>query len=141
MKISYNWLSSHIKTELDIHKITEILTATGLEVEGTEKNGKESVSLKDIVVGKVISLKKHENADKLKVALVDVGQNDPLQIVCGAPNVTEEQKVPVAMIGAELTTNDGKSFKIKKSKIRGVESFGMICSEAELGFSDNHDGI
>lgn len=141
MKIAYNWLSTHIKTNIDIRKITEILTATGLEVEGTEKTGKEKQSFEGIVVGKVISLEKHPNADKLRVATVDVGGEEPLQIVCGAPNVAEEQKVPVATIGTVLTAPDGQQFTIKKSKLRGVESFGMICSEAELGYSDNHDGI
>lgn len=141
MKISYNWLSTHIKTELDIQKIAEILTSAGLEVEGTEKTGTEKASLDGVIVGKVIGLEKHPNADKLRVATVDVGNSEPLQIVCGAPNVAEEQKVPVATIGTVLSGPDGKEFTIKKSKLRGVESFGMICSEAELGVSDNHDGI
>lgn len=141
MKISYNWLSTHIKTDLGIQKISEILTSTGLEVEGIEKTKDENINLNDIVVGKVISVDKHPNADKLKITTVDVGKEEPLQIVCGAPNVASEQKVPVALIGSVLTTADGEQFTIKKSKLRGVESFGMICSEAELGISENHDGI
>lgn len=141
MKISYNWLSSHIKTEAEIQEITEILTATGLEVEGIEKTGKQKSNFEGVIVGKVIALEKHPDADKLRVATVDVGNGEPLQIVCGAPNIAEGQNVPVATIGTTLTTSNGEQFKIKKSKLRGVESFGMICSEAELGLSDNHDGI
>src|SRR5690606_22831303 len=141
MKISYNWLSTHIKTDLDVQKIGEILTNIGLEVEGIEKKGNQNKNLNGVVVGKVIALEKHPNADKLKVASVDIGQGENLQIVCGAPNIAEEQKVPVATIGAELPTPDGKSFKIKEAKLRGVASSGMICSEAELGVSENHDGI
>jgi len=141
MKISYNWLSSYIKTDLDVQKIGEILTNIGLEVEGIEKIGSQSPNLKGVVVGKVISLEKHPNADKLRVAMVDVGGNENLQIVCGAPNIAEEQKVPVAVVGTELSAKDGSTFKIKEAKLRGIDSFGMICSEAELGVSENHDGI
>lgn len=141
MKISYNWLSSYIKTDLEVQKIGEILTNTGLEVEGIESTASQNQDLEGVVVGKVVSLEKHPNADKLRVARVDVGNGEPLQIVCGAPNIEEEQKVPVATIGTVLTAPDGKSFTIKEAKLRGVESFGMICSEAELGVSDNHEGI
>ena len=141
MKISYNWLSTHIKSELDVHRTSEILTNIGLEVEGVEIQGGQNNPLKGIVVGKVVSLQKHPNADKLQVAIVDVGEKEPLQIVCGAPNIAEEQKVVVATIGTVLLIEDGKEWEIKKSKLRGVESSGMICSEAELGLSDNHDGI
>ena len=141
MKISYNWLSTHIKTDLDVQKIGEILTNIGLEVEGIEEKGNRENNLNGVVAGKVIALEKHPNADKLKVATVDIGQEENLQIVCGAPNIAEEQKVPVATIGTELPTPDGKTFRIKEAKIRGVESSGMICSEAELGVSKNHDGI
>jgi len=141
MKISYNWLSSYIKTDLEIQKIAEILTNIGLEVEGIEKTGTENPNLKGVVVGKVVSLEKHPNADKLRVATVDIGEKENLQIVCGAPNIAEEQKVPVATVGTELPGKDGSTFKIKEAKLRGVESFGMICSEAELGVSENHDGI
>lgn len=141
MKISYNWLSTHIKTDLEVQKVSEILTNTGLEVEGLEEKGSAKNNLEGVVVGKVISVDKHPNADKLKVAMVDVGTGEHLQIVCGAPNIAEEQKVAVATIGSELPTPDGGSFKIKKAKLRGTESFGMICSEAELGVSENNDGI
>lgn len=141
MKISYNWLSSYVKTDIDVNKIGEILTSIGLEVEGIESSETNSCNLEGVVVGKVIALEKHANADKLRVATVDVGNGNPLQIVCGAPNIAEEQKVAVATVGTELAGKDGKSFKIKEAKLRGVDSFGMICSEAELGISDNHDGI
>lgn len=141
MKISYNWLLSHIKTESDIQKIIEILTSTGLEVEGTETTGKQPNHLEGVIVGKVIVIEQHPDADKLRVATVDIGESQPLKIVCGAPNIAQEQKVAVATIGTILTTEQGEPFKIKKSKIRGVESYGMICSEAELGISDKNEGI
>ncbi|NLN32853.1 MAG: phenylalanine--tRNA ligase subunit beta [Flavobacteriaceae bacterium] len=140
MKISYNWLSSHIKTDLEVQKIGEILTNTGLEVEAIEKCT-QSHELNGVVVGKVIALEKHPNADKLKIATVDIGSGENLQIVCGAPNIEEEQKVPVATVGTILPAPDGTSFAIKEAKLRGVESFGMICSEAELGVSENNEGI
>lgn len=140
MKISYNWLSSHIKTDLEVQKIGEILTNTGLEVEAIEKCT-QSHELNGVVVGKVIALEKHPNADKLKIATVDIGSGENLQIVCGAPNIEEEQKVPVATVGTILPAPDGTSFVIKEAKLRGVESFGMICSEAELGVSENNEGI
>lgn len=141
MKISYNWLSSYLKTDIDVQKIGEILTNIGLEVEGIEAGENSGNNLQGVVAGRVISLEKHPNADKLKVATVDVGTGENLQIVCGAPNIAEEQKVAVATVGTELTGNDGKVFKIKEAKLRGVDSHGMICSEAELGITDNHDGI
>lgn len=141
MKISYNWLSSYIKTDLEVQKIGEILTNTGLEVESIEKTGTQNQNLEGVVVGKVIALEKHPNADKLQVATVDIGKPEKLQIVCGAPNIEEEQKVPVATVGTVLISPDGKSFTIKEAKLRNVASFGMICSEAELGISENHDGI
>lgn len=141
MKISYNWLLSHIKTDVEVQKLSEILTNTGLEVEGIEDQGNPKNYLEGVVVGKVISLEKHPNADKLKIAMVDIGEAEPLQIVCGAPNIAEEQKVPVATVGSHLPTPDGGTFKITQAKLRGVASFGMICSEAELGVNNNHDGI
>ena len=141
MKISYNWLSTYIKTDLEVQKIGEILTNTGLEVESIEKIGSQIQNLQGVVVGKVIALEKHPNADKLQVATVDIGKPEKLQIVCGAPNIAEEQKVPVATVGTVLRSADGKSFTIKEAKLRNVDSFGMICSEAELGVSENHDGI
>ncbi len=141
MKISYNWLSTYLKTDIDVQKIGEILTNIGLEVEGIEAGKSDQGNRTGVVVGKVTSLEKHPNADKLRIATVDTGNGAELQIVCGAPNIAEEQKVAVATIGTELIGSDGKPFLIKEAKLRGVESFGMICSEAELGISENHDGI
>lgn len=141
MKLSYNWLCSYLNTDLDIHKISEILTDIGLEVEGVQATQDSKNTLEGVLVGEVLDLTKHPNADKLKVAIVDVGESSPIQIVCGAPNIEIAQKVAVATVGSVLITEDGKEWKIKEAKLRGVESFGMICSEAELGISDKHDGI
>lgn len=141
MKISYNWLSTYIKTDLNTNKVGEILTNIGLEVEGVKEIGSSKPCLDGVVVGKVITLEKHPNADKLKVATVDIGKDENLQIVCGAPNIEEEQKVAVATIGTVLKLNDGNTLTIKQAKLRKVDSFGMICSQAELGLSDDHDGI
>ncbi len=141
MKISYNWLKQFIKVDWDAEKTGELLTDLGLEVEGIEVVESVKGSLKGIVVGKVLTCKQHPNADRLKVTTVDVGGELPLQIVCGAPNVAAGQKVPVATIGTILYDDKGESFKIKKGKIRGEESFGMICAEDELGLGKGHDGI
>ena len=94
-----------------------------------------------MVVGEVLTCKQHPNADRLKVTTVDLGNGDPVQIVCGAPNVAAGQKVPVATIGTILYDDKGEGFKIKKGKIRGEESHGMICAEDELGLGSDHDGI
>ena len=133
MKISYNWLNELVPTHLDIDEFCEKLTMFGLEVEEVVQPGKK---LENIVIGKVISVEKHPNADKLTLCQVDVGKSEPLSIICGAPNVVKDILVPVATIGAKLG-----DFEIKKAKLRGVESFGMICSEKELGVSDDHSGI
>ena len=133
MKISYNWLNKLVPTHLDIDEFCEKLTMFGLEVEEVVQPGKK---LDNIVIGKVVSVEKHPNADKLSLCKVDVGKSEPLSIICGAPNVVKDILVPVAMIGAKLG-----DFEIKKAKLRGVESFGMICSEKELGVSDEHSGI
>ncbi len=133
MKISYNWLNELVPTHLNIDEFCEKLTMFGLEVEEVIQPGKEFYN---IVVGKVISVEKHPNADKLSLCQVDVGGDEALSIICGAPNVVKDIIVPVAMIGAKLG-----DFEIKKAKLRGVESFGMICSEKELGVSDEHSGI
>src|SRR5699024_8988695 len=97
--------------------------------------------LSGIVTGKVISCQKHPNADRLKITRVDIGAEQPLQIVCGAPNVAEGQVVPVATVGTTLYDKEHGAWKIKKSKIRGEESYGMICAEDELGLGNSHDGI
>ena len=141
MKISYNWLKQYLKVDLPVEDTAVILTDLGLEVEGIELFESVRGVLKGVVVGLVLECEKHPNADKLKITKVDVGGEAPLQIVCGAPNVAKGQKVPVATIGTVLYDKDGKPFEIKKGKIRGEESFGMICAEDELGLGESHDGI
>ena len=141
MKISYNWLKEFLNIDLDVEKVSKILTDLGLEVEGIEAFESVKGSLKGVVVGEVLSCKQHENADRLKVTTVDIGNGEPVQIVCGAPNVATGQKVPVATIGTVLYGKNDESFTIKKGKIRGEESFGMICAEDELGLGNSHDGI
>lgn len=141
MKISYNWLKQFIKIDWDAEKTGDLLTDLGLEVEGINTYQSIKGGLKGIVVGHVVSCEQHSNADKLRVTKVDIGSGEPLQIVCGAPNVATGQKVPVATIGTVLYDEDGNDFKIKKGKIRGEESHGMICAEDELGLGKGHDGI
>ena len=141
MKISYNWLKQYLKLDLAAEETGVILTDLGLEVEGIEPFESVKGGLKGVVVGLVLECEKHPNADKLKITKVDVGQEAPLQIVCGAPNVAKGQKVPVATIGTVLYDHEGKPFEIKKGKIRGEESYGMICAEDELGLGESHEGI
>ena len=141
MKISYNWLKEFLRIDLDAVRVGEILTDLGLEVEGIETFESVRGSLEGVVVGEVLKCVKHPNADRLKIAEVDLGNGAPVQIVCGAPNVAAGQKVPVATVGTMLYTEAGEGFKIKKGKIRGAESHGMICAEDELGLGSSHDGI
>lgn len=141
MKISYNWLQQFLQTDWEAEKTGELLTDLGLEVEGIETVESIKGSLKGVVVGEVKTCEKHANADKLKVTTVDLGDGNPVQIVCGAPNVAAGQKVPVATIGTILYDEKGEGFKIKKGKIRGEVSHGMICAEDELGLGQSHDGI
>jgi phenylalanyl-tRNA synthetase beta chain len=141
MKISYNWLQQFLQITEEASKIGELLTDLGLEVEGIQTKESIKGSLKGIVVGKVLTCIQHPNADRLKVTTVDLGDGKPLQIVCGAPNVAAGQKVPVATIGTTLYDEKGEGFIIKKGKIRGEESHGMICAEDELGLGTGHDGI
>lgn len=141
MKISYNWIKDFIKLDLPAEKVGEILTDLGLEVEGIETFESVRGGLKGIVVGHVLECEKHPNADKLSVTKVDLGNGNIVQIVCGAPNVAKGQKVPVATIGTTLFDSEGKPWQIKKGKIRGEESFGMICAEDELGLGSSHEGI
>jgi len=141
MKISYNWLKQFLDIDLEAEKVGNILTDLGLEVEGIETVESVKGSLKGVVVGKVLTCEKHPNADRLKVTTVDLGYGEPVQIVCGAPNVDIGQKVPVATIGTKLYDSEGNDFIIKKGKIRGEESHGMICAEDELGLGLSHDGI
>ena len=141
MKISYNWLQQFLQITEEPSKIGKLLTDLGLEVEGIQTKESIKGSLKGIVVGKVLTCIQHPNADRLKVTTVDLGDGKPLQIVCGASNVSAGQKVPVAAIGTTLYNEKGEGFIIKKGKIRGEESHGMICAEDELGLGTGHDGI
>lgn len=143
MKISLLWLKTFAPNlSADRHTIASRLTSLGIEVEGIEQLGG---TFTNVVVGKVRDCQKHPNADKLSLCKVDVGKANPsgelLSIVCGAPNVATGQTVAVALVGAELVMKSGETLKIKKSKIRGEVSEGMICAEDELGLTDNHDGI
>jgi phenylalanyl-tRNA synthetase beta chain len=141
MKISYNWLKQFLKTDWEVSKTGELLTDLGLEVEGIETKESIKGSLQGVVVAEVLTCIQHPNADRLKVTTVDLGNAGVVQIVCGAPNVAAGQKVPVATIGTTLYDDKGEGFKIKKGKIRGEESFGMICAEEELGLGKGHEGI
>ena len=141
MKISYNWLKQFINIDLKSEDTAEVLTDLGLEVEGVEKFESLKGGLEGVVIGHVVTCTQHTNADKLKVTTVDIGTGTPIQIVCGASNVAVGQKVPVATIGTKLYDKEGESFEIKKGKIRGEESHGMICAEDELGLGDSHEGI
>tara|TARA_R100000306_G_scaffold889_2_gene2356 strand:+ start:2955 stop:5381 length:2427 start_codon:yes stop_codon:yes gene_type:complete len=141
MKISYNWLKQFIKLDWSPEKTAELLTDLGLEVEGIEKFTSVPGGLEGIVVGHVTECSEHPNADRLKLTKVDLGNGDPVQIVCGAPNVAKGQKVPVATVGTTLYDTEGEPWKIKKGKIRGEVSMGMICAEDELGLGQSHDGI
>lgn len=141
MKISYNWLKQFLNFSWNAEKIGELLTDLGLEVEGIEDFQSIKGGLQGVMVGKVITCEQHPNADRLKITTVDLGDNNPVQIVCGAPNVAVGQKVPVATIGTKLYSAEGEEWTIKKGKIRGEESFGMICAEDELGLGSSHEGI
>lgn len=141
MKISYNWLKQFLQIDWEASKAGELLTDLGLEVEGIETRESIKGSLKGVVVGEVLTCIQHPNADRLKITTVNIGQKEPVQIVCGATNVAAGQKVPVATIGTTLYDEKGEGFIIKKGKIRGEESHGMICAEDELGLGSSHDGI
>jgi phenylalanyl-tRNA synthetase beta chain len=141
MKISYNWLKQFIKIDWKSEETASLLTDLGLEVEIVEKYQSVKGGLEGIVVGHVLTCEQHPNADRLKVTTVDLGDGNPVQIVCGASNVAAGQKVPVATIGTTLFDKEGNAFQIKKGKIREIESFGMICAEDELGLGTSHDGI
>ncbi|MBN2699312.1 MAG: phenylalanine--tRNA ligase subunit beta [Bacteroidales bacterium] len=140
MKISYNWLRQYIDTNLPPQEISTILTNIGLEVQGVEPFESVKGGLNGVVIGKVLTCEKHPDADKLSLTTVDIGTAEPLHIVCGAPNVKAGQKVPVAAVGTTLYPGE-ESFTIKKTKIRGQLSEGMICAEDELGLGRDHSGI
>ena len=137
MKVSLNWLRRHVDLPENAEEVAKALTSIGLEVEGTEEPGKVYEKL---VVAKVLTCDPHPDSDHLHITTVNDGK-ETLQVVCGAPNVAAGQTVVLAPIGAELPLPDGGTLKMKKSKIRGVESFGMICAEDEIGLSDDHAGI
>lgn len=143
MKISYNWLKDHIKTDMTAEEAATVLTAAGLEIEGIEKVESIRGGLQGLVVAEVLTCVDHPDSDHLHVTTVLTGDgSEPLQVVCGAPNVAAGQKVILAPIGTTLyPIGEEEGFKIKKSKIRGVESFGMLCAEDEIGVGRGHDGI
>ncbi len=140
MKVAYNWLKQYIDIDIPSREVSEILTNTGLEIAGVYEYEPVKGGLKGLVAGKVLTCTKHPNADRLSLTTVDIGRDKPLSIVCGAPNVAKNQKVVVAPVGTDLYSGDQK-FTIKKTKIRGELSEGMICAEDEIGLSDRHDGI
>ncbi len=140
MKISYNWLKDYLDFEIAPDKLSVILTQLGLEVEAMEEWESVKGGLKGVVIGEVLTCQKHPDADKLSVTTVNIGKGDPLQVVCGAPNVAAGQKVPVATVGT-IVFKGNESFEIKKAKIRGIASEGMICAEDELGLGTLHEGI
>lgn len=141
MIISYNWLSEYLPVSIEPQKLSKILTSIGLEVESLHKYESLKGGLEGIVIGEVITCEKHPDADKLKVTTVNIGAAEPVQIVCGANNVAAGQKVVVATVGSMLYPFSGEPINIKKAKIRGVESAGMICAEDEIGIGESHAGI
>src|SRR5512133_185741 len=140
MKISYNWIKDYLKIDLEPAKVAEILTSIGLEIEGMEEWVSVKGGLAGVVIGEVLTCKKHPDADKLSVTTVNIGSSEPLHIVCGAPNVAAGQKVPVATAGTMVFKGEEK-IEIKRSKIRGELSEGMICAEDERGLGTSDTGI
>lgn len=141
MKVSYNWLKDYIDINESPEEVCEVLTQTGLEVEGLEHVEKIQGGLEGLVVGEIKACTSHPNADKLKLTKVDVGTGELLPIVCGAPNVAQGQKVIVARVGTTIYPTSGDSFQIKKAKIRGEVSEGMLCAEDEIGMGTSHAGL
>ena len=137
MKISYNWLKDYLECDLAPEAVAEALTSIGLEVDSLEQIEEIPGGLKGVIVAEVVECVEHPDSDHLHITKLNTGEQELLQVVCGAPNVAAGQKVLLATVGTVL----GEDFKIKKSKIRGVESFGMICAEDELGIGESHDGI
>ena len=140
MNISYNWLKDYLNLTLTPEEVSAALTSIGLETGGIEEVQTVKGGLEGLVIGKVLTCREHPNSDHLHITTVDLGNGEPVQIVCGAPNVASGQHVVVATVGTVLYDGD-TSFTIKKSKIRGEESFGMICAEDEIGIGESHDGI
>ncbi|MEQ8473432.1 MAG: phenylalanine--tRNA ligase subunit beta [Marinoscillum sp.] len=141
MKISYNWLKDYIDIKESPETICEVLTQTGLEVEGLEHVEKIKGGLEGLVVGEIKECIPHPNADKLKLTKVDTGDGELLPVVCGAPNVAQGQKVIVAKVGTTIYPTSGEPFQIKKAKIRGEASEGMLCAEDEIGMGTSHAGL
>ncbi|MEP7143677.1 MAG: phenylalanine--tRNA ligase subunit beta [Ferruginibacter sp.] len=141
MTISYNWLSEYLPENIAPEKLSKILTSIGLEVESLEKYEDLKGGLKGLIIGEVLECSKHPEADKLSITAVNIGSGSPLQIVCGAPNVAVGQKVVVATVGTTIYPINGEPITMKKAKIRGVESFGMICAADEIGLNNDHAGI
>ena len=137
MKISYNWLKDYLECDLSPEAVAEALTSIGLEVDSLEQVEEIPGGLAGVIVAEVVECVEHPDSDHLHITKLNTGEGELLQVVCGAPNVAAGQKVLLATVGTVL----GEDFKIKKSKIRGVESFGMICAEDELGIGESHDGI
>ena len=140
MNISLNWLKEYLDIEMPAEEVADALTSIGLETGSVEEVESIRGGLRGLVIGKVLTCEAHPDSDHLHITTVDLGDGQATQIVCGAPNVAAGQTVVVATVGTTLYDGD-KEFKIKKSKIRGVESFGMICAEDEIGVGTNHDGI
>ena len=140
MNISYKWLKEYVDFSLSPNEVADALTSIGLEVDGVEEVQAIKGGLRGLVVGHVLTCEPHPNSDHMHICSVDLGGEAPVQIVCGAHNVAAGQKVVVATLGTTLYDGD-QEFTIKKSKLRGVESLGMICAEDEIGVGTSHDGI
>lgn len=140
MNISYKWLKEYVDFDLNPQEVADALTSEGLEVDGVEEIQAIKGGLEDLVVAHVLTCEPHPNSDHMHVCQVDLGTGEPVQIVCGAPNVAAGQKVIAATLGTKLYDGD-QCFTIKKSKLRGVESYGMLCAEDEIGVGESHDGI
>ena len=141
MKISYNWLKDYVSTTLSPNELDDLLTFSGLEIEGVEKVETIKGGLEHVVIAQVLTCEPHPNSDHLHITTVDVGNGEPLHIVCGAPNVAAGQKVVCAQTGTKIWTSDTEFFEIKKGKLRGEVSEGMLCAEDELQLGSSHDGI
>lgn len=141
MTISYKWLSEYLPVTVDPERLSRILTSIGLEVESMTKYEEVNGGLQGLLIGEVLSTEKHPNADKLTLTKVNIGNGEPLQIVCGAPNVAAGQKVVVATVGTTIYPSTGAPLTMKVAKIRSVESYGMICAEDEIGMGTSHAGI
>ena len=141
MTISYKWLSEYLPVTVEPERLSKILTSIGLEVENLLRYEEVKGGLQGLLIGEVTSVEKHPNADKLTLTKVFTGNGEPLQIVCGAPNVAAGQKVVVAPVGSTIFPVTGDPITMKAAKIRNIESQGMICAEDEIGLGSSHDGI